>query len=457
MKRIIRVSFLVCAFALIGAGLNESNAKREEITFSNQVARIFQQSCQVCHHPGDIAPFSLMTYREARPWARSIKEKVILREMPPWQADPRYGDFINDSRLSQKDIDTIAAWVDQGAKEGDPRFLPPARDFAQEWRIGKPDQVLSMTEEYVIEPYDPDNYVYFTIPIDFKEDRWVQAAEIRPGNRRVVHHAIAHILTPRARAASRSGKAADSGPPIFYHQGSLARVRADVPVIDDGAKAPGGGAAFKRRQGEEDEDGFSIMLTSFAPGKQPDVFLPGMAKKIPAGSVIVLQMHYSSFRGALDKTEKDRTSIGLIFAKEPPPKQVRTLTIPNHFFKIPPGADNHEVTASYTFEEDVELIDYMPHMHLRGKDMKYEAVYPDGRREILLLVPKFNFNWQTLYRLKKSIPVPKGTRIIVTAHFDNSPKNKYNPNPQIAVRWGDPTSDEMMIGWLDYAVPEVHK
>jgi hypothetical protein len=293
------------------------------------------------------------------------------------------------------------------------------------------------------------NYVYFTLPTDFKEDRWVQAAEIRPGNRRVVHHAIAHILTPQA--ASRNNES-DSGPQIFYRQGTLARVRWDAPIIDDGANAPHGGAAFNRRQGQEDADGFSILLTSFAPGKQPDVFPSGVAKKIPAGSKIILQMHYSSFRGALDKTEKDRTRVGLVFANEPPAKQARTLTVPNHFFRIPAGADNHEVTASYTFEEDVELLAYMPHMHLRGKDMKYEVLYPDGRREALLMVSKYSFNWQTLYRLKKPVPLPKGARVIVTAHFDNSPRNKYNPNPAVAVRWGDPTSDEMMIGWLDYAV-----
>jgi mono/diheme cytochrome c family protein len=432
------------------------------ITFTRDVARIFYENCAECHRPNDIAPFSVLTYKDVRPWARSIREKVITREMPPWYADPRYGHFKNEARLSKKDIDTIVAWADQGAKEGDPKDLPVLPGYIEGWRIGKPDQVFSMTEEYTIKPDDPDNYVYFVVPTEFKEDRWVQAAEIRPGNKKLVHHVIAHILTPQAIAGSRrSGAQADrqaeNEQSIFYKEGGLARVKLDAPVVDDGANAPNGGAAFKRRAGEEGSDLFSILLTSYAPGKDPDVFAPGTAKRIPAGSRIVLQMHYSRFRGALGKPERDRTSVGLIFAKEPPPNRVVTLTIPNHFFKIPAGADDHEVTAAYTFDQDVKLVDYMPHMHLRGKQMKYEVIYPGGKRETLLWVPKFNFNWQTLYRLKDPIMIPKGSRMIITAHFDNSSKNKYNPDPGKPVRWGDPTYDEMMIGWMDYAVPNPGK
>lgn len=429
-----------------------------EVTFNRDVAPILFKHCTECHRPNDAAPFSLLSYTDARPWARSIREKILTREMPPWHADQRYGDFSNDARLSRKEIDTIVAWVDRGALEGNPKHLPPIPEYIDGWRIGTPDQVFSMSEEHNIEPGAPDDYFEFTIPTRFKEDKWVQAAEIRPSNRRLVHHAIAHILTPQAIARSRQGgdRPASQGkdePKIFYKQGSLSRVKMDAPVIDDGAGATNGGSLFKRRTSDQGSDLFSILLTSYAPGKGPDVYDRGTAKKIPAGSIIVLQIHYSSFRGSLDKPAKDRTSIGLVFAGEPPAHRVVTLTVPNHFFKIPPGADNHQVTASYTFEEDVRLIDYMPHMHLRGKDMKYEALYPDGRRETLLWVPRFNFNWQTTYYLKTSIPIPKGTKTIITAHFDNSSRNKYNPDPSKAVRWGDPTYDEMMIGWLEYVVP----
>jgi len=429
-----------------------------DVTFTKDVAPILFKHCAECHRPNDAAPFSVLTYKDARPWARSIREKVLSREMPPWHADQRYGDFINDARLSRKDIDTITAWVDRGAPEGDPKDLPAVPEYIDGWRIGTPDQVFSMGEEHTIEPGAPDDYFVFTIPTRFNEDKWIQAAEIRPSNRRIVHHAIAHILTPQTIARSRQENGQSSvknepEPPIFYRQGSLSRVKMDAPVIDDGARSINGGSLFKRTAGSQGSDLFSILLTSYAPGKGPDVYGRGMAKKVPAGSIIVLQVHYSSFRGSLDKPAKDRTSVGLVFAGEPPADRIVTLTVPNHFFKIPAGAGNHEVTAAYAFEEDVRLVSYMPHMHLRGKDMKYEVLYPDARRETLLWVPNFNFNWQSTYYLKSLIPIPKGSRLIVTAHFDNSAKNKYNPDPNKAVRWGDPTYDEMMIGWMEYVVP----
>jgi hypothetical protein len=428
------------------------------VTFNGDVAPILYEHCAECHKPDDVAPFSVLTFKDVRPWARSIREKVITREMPPWHADPRYGDFNNDARLSDKDIDTIVAWVDQGAREGDPAHIPHLPDQTEGWRIGKPDQVLSMSEEYTVKPDDPDVYVYAVIRATFTRDTWVQAAEIRPSNRKIVHHVIAHILTPQAIAGSKGGgnrpdNQAESEPPIFYKEGGLARVKMDAPVIDDGAGAPNGGSLFKRRGDDEGSDLFSVLLTSYAPGKGPDVFPPRTAKRIPAGSQIVLQIHYSRFRGAANQPQRDRTLVGLVFAKEPPQKRVVTLTIPNHFFKIPAGAANHQVTAAYTFEQDVQLVDYMPHMHLRGKEMKYEVIYPNGRRETLLWVPRFSFNWQTVYVLKQPISIPKGARMIITAHFDNSAKNKYNPDPGRAVRWGDPTYDEMMIGWMDYIIP----
>jgi hypothetical protein len=454
-------AFTLCSLLFVLANTSANSRLKKEITFTGDVAVIFYKNCADCHRPQDIAPFSVLAYKEVRPWARSIREKVVTRQMPPWYADRRHGDFENITRLSQTEIDTIVGWVDQGAREGDPKFLPPPPDYSQEWKIGKPDQVFSMTQDYVIEPEVPDNYVYYTMPTRFREDKWIQAAEIRPGNKKVVHHVIAHILTPAAIAKSRAGDSQSRSETqnesnIFYKEGGLARVKQDAPVIDDGAKLPNGGAVFKRQISEQGSDLFSILLASYAPGKAPDIYAQGMAKKIPAGSLIVLQLHYSSFRGALAQPQTDRTSVALVFAKEPPDKEVRTLTVANHFFKIPPGADNHAVTASHTFDQDVELINYMPHMHLRGKDMKYEAIYPNGRREILLWVPRFNFNWQTVYRLKNAITMPKGTKLIVTAHFDNSPANRYNPDPTKAVRWGDPTYDEMMVGWLDYVMPKTH-
>jgi hypothetical protein len=442
---------------VVTAGANSDTLDKNEITFSKDVAPIFYQHCAECHRPNDMAPFSVLTYKDVLPWVESIREKVAAREMPPWHADSRYGEFLNDRRLSTAEIEKITTWVGQGAREGNPEDLPPEPKLVRGWKMGKPDYVLAMSEEYTIEAHAPDSYVYVTFPTKFKEDTWVQAAEILPGNKRIVHHVIAHVLTPEALAsgAKRSNAEfpqAENEPTIFYKQGSLSRVKMDAPVIDDGANAPNGGSLFKRRT-DDGGGGYSMLLASYAPGKGPDVYPGGTAKRIPAGSTILLQIHYSSFHGAIKTPQKDRTIVGLIFAKTPPEKRAVTFTVPNQFFKIPAGAVNHRVTAAYTFDREVQLISYMPHMHLRGKDMKYEVVFPDGRRQTLLWVPKFDFNWQTVYRLKDAIMIPKGTRIIVTAHFDNSAKNKHNPDPTKVVRWGDPSYDEMMIGWIEYLVP----
>ena len=452
---------LLMALATIGLivvtrGANSATSDKVEVTFSKDVAPIFYQHCAECHRPHDIAPFSVLTYKEVLPWAESIREKVSAREMPPWHADSRYGEFLNDRRLSKQDIETIVTWVARGAKEGNPKDLPAPPKYFPGWKMGKPDYVLAMSEDYTIEAHAPDSYVYVTFPTRFKEDRWVQAAEIRPGNRGIVHHVIAHVVTAEAlsggaKRVSAEFPQADTEPSIFYKEGSLSRVKMDAPVIDDGANAPNGGSLFKGRPGDGVAQ-YSVLLASYAPGKGPDVYPPGTAKLIPAGSTIILQIHYSSFHGRIETPQRDRTIMGLIFAKAPPDRRAVTFTVPNHFFKIPPGAANHKVTAAYTFDREVQLISYMPHMHLRGKDMKYEVVFPDGRRETLLWVPKFDFNWQTVYRLKHPMIIPKGSRIIVTAHFDNSAKNKHNPDPTKAVRWGDPSYDEMMIGWLEYVV-----
>ncbi|HXG94329.1 MAG TPA: cytochrome c [Blastocatellia bacterium] len=447
---------LIVAICLIALGqYSSANSNKKEVTFSKDVAPIFYKHCVECHKPNDIAPMSLVSYKDARPWARSIKEKVITREMPPWSPDPHYGDFSNDKRMTQQEIDTIAAWVDQGAKEGNPKELPPAPEFAKGgWQLGKPDVVLTMGEEFTVEPTAPDNYINFFIPTNFDKDVWVQAAEIMPGNKKVVHHVIAFIQTPeqmaKRLAAGEAGKKRTTRSSIMYMDGTLRRVKMDAPVDDntcDNQPPQGGG---QRSNGDEDREG--ALLAGFAPGMGPNVYAPGTAKLVPKGATIMFQMHYSSFRGALEKPEKDRTSIGLWLAKEPPDKMAFTAGVANVMFKIPAGAENHEVMACMTAPRDIQIMGYMPHMHLRGKDMKYEVIYPDGRRETLLWVPKFNFNWQINYTLKKPITIPKGSKIIVTAHFDNSAKNKYNPDPKKDVRWGDPTYDEMMIGWLEMVI-----
>ncbi|MFL6216502.1 MAG: DUF3471 domain-containing protein [Blastocatellia bacterium] len=415
------------------------------VTFSKEIAPILYKNCVVCHHPNDLAPMSLLTYKEARPWARSIKEKVVNREMPPWQADPHYGQFANDKRLSQEEVAAIAAWVDGGAKEGDAKDLPPAPRFNDDWQLGKPDLLLSMQQEYTVEASGPDEYIRFVIPVSVTEVKWIRAVEIHPGNKRVVHHAVAFLQTPEMIAAAKAGgdsiNATPSDSSIFYKEGTLIRTKADAPTYDDGCNAPGGG--FARGSGQET---IGPLLGFYAPGKDVDEFPAGTAKFIRPGSNVVIEMHYSKTTG---KPEKDRTTVGLFFAKGTPDQVIQSNGALNHYFRIPPGATNHEVTACYKFSNDALLYTLMPHMHRRGKDMKYDLVYPDGRRETLLAV-KYNFSWQSMYRFKEPLLVPRGSQLIVTAHYDNSERNKWNPDPTKAVRWGDPTYDEMMIGYMDY-------
>jgi hypothetical protein len=457
MKRLLSVAMSVIAGGLVVLSTVSANSgPKKEVTFNRDVAPIFYKNCAECHRANDIAPMSLMSFKESRPWARSIKEKVISREMPPWSPDPKYGEFTNDHRLAQKEIDTIVAWVDQGAKEGDAKDLVvPEFTTTDGWRLGKPDAVFDLGQEFKVTPGMPDTIQNFIVPTNFKEDKWVTAAEILPGNRKVVHHVIAFIQTPEMIAQFQKGEGrarALMQSDVFYRDGTLLKVKADAPVIDNGCGAPNGGSAFKRPSASEGGDAFGLFLAGYAPGKGIDVFPPGTAKKVPAGSMIVFQMHYSSYGGKFDGAQGDKTRLGLHFASKPPERSLNTVGIQNHYFKLPAGDGNHEVSACFTFDADVKLTSYMPHMHLRGKDMKYDVIYPDGRTETLLWVPKFSFNWQTMYYLKKPVLLPKGTKMIVTAHFDNSDKNKYNPDPTKTIRWGDPTYEEMMIGWMEYYV-----
>jgi hypothetical protein len=444
---IFLIGCFIVALSLVSRTVNASGPNnKDEVTFSKDVAPILYKNCAACHRPDELAPMSLITYKDARPWARSIKDKVVTREMPPWGADPHYGQFSNDKRLSQDDVDTIAAWVDQGAKEGNPKDLPKMPNFDDQWQIGKPDVVLSMSHAYTIAAEGSDEYLDFVIPTDFKEFKWVKAIEIHPGNKRVVHHVVAFVQTPQMQSQT---KAASFNPTtvegsIFYKDGTLVRTRGDAPVFDDGCNAPNGG--FARGSGQET---LGPVLGFYSPGKDVDIFPDGMAKVIPPGSNIVIQMHYSKVTG---KAETDRTSVGLVFYKTVPDQILTSNGALNHYFMIPAGDDSHEVTACYNFRQDTELLTLMPHMHKRGKDMRYEAVYPDGRRETLLYVPHYSFNWQSMYRFEKPLLMPKGSKLIVTAHFDNSAKNKFNPDPTKTVRWGDPTYDEMMIGYIDYVL-----
>ncbi len=372
------------------------------VTFTRDVAPIVQNHCQECHRPSQVGPMSLLTYEDALSWSAMIREVVEEKRMPPWHADPKHGKFANDRSLSEKDRTTLLSWIDQKCPKGDPKDMPKPKTFAEGWRIGKPDAVLGMKVPITV-PAKADNgirYQYVPIPTNFDEDKWVQAAEAKPGNRGVVHHIIVYIIPP--------------------------------------------GTSMKDLRGGPDGIGRG-WLVAYAPGDMPAVYADGVAKKLPKGSMLLFQMHYTP--NGVEAT--DMSSVGLIFAKEPPKSEAKTRGIANRMV-IPPGDDNYEVKSATTFPQDTEIISLMPHMHLRGKDFSYRVVYPDGKAETLLVVPHYDFNWQSVYRFEKPLKLPAGSRIECTAHFDNSTKNPNNPDPKKTVRWGEQTWDEMMIGFVDY-------
>ncbi len=421
--------------ALLGCGLvftatNSATpatpATPATVTFNKDVAPILYANCASCHRPGEMAPMSLISYKEVRPWARSIREKVVGREMPPWYADPNHGEFANDRRLTAQQIETIRAWVDGGSKEGDPKDLPSPPKFpATGWKFGEPDIVLSMTETAEIPSDGTVPYRYYAVPTNFTEDKYVQFAEIKRGEPSVVHHVIISVREP------------DQGPLPPAGEIKLGQQRVNPETRDQ--QRP-------QRRGTN-PDG---MLIGWAPGMSPLTLRPGNAKLIKKGSVLIFQMHYTTTGTAA----KDATGVGLWFAKGPVEKRVITkgvLTDPGKLV-IPAGEANYESHSSYTFTEDVHIHMFMPHMHVRGKDFEYKLVYPDGTSKILLRVPKYDFNWQLVYLVKEPIAVPKGSRIDCVAHFDNSANNKFNPDPTKDIRWGDQTWEEMMIGWIDYTI-----
>lgn len=451
MKRIrLIVTSLICfavagGFALSAAEANGPGTSAKNVTFNKDIAPIFYKSCAECHRPGEAAPFSVLSYKDVRPWARSIKEKVVSRQMPPWHADPHVGQWANDPRLSQAQVDTISAWVDAGAIEGNPKDLPAAPKFVEGWGIGNPDVIIQMPEEYSVEASGPDEYQYFDAPTNFKEDKYVQMAEARPGNRKVVHHIIAFVVPPgqpslnmvpkEQRSAALEGSLKNTP---FYRDGFLIRMKKDQPVYNDGSEVP---ANLKGFNAVDD------FLTAYAPGSDYGEWKPGTAKRIPAGATIRFQVHYSKVAGSV---QKDRSMIGLVFAKQPPEKLMRTRAVANVFFEIPANTERHKVTAAWKPSLDITLYSLMPHMHYRGVAMEYKVFYPDGRSEVLLNVPAYSFNWQMAYRPQSPIHIPAGSRIQVTGYFDNSAKNKFNPDPAQAVRQGEPTYDEMMMGFMDY-------
>jgi len=391
-------------------------------TFYKDVQPILQQHCEGCHRPGEIGPMSLGTYQQVRPWAASIKEAVTLKKMPPWFADPHYGKFANDRSLTTEQIDMIKTWADKGAPEGDKKDAAPAPKFIDGWNIPKPDYVLQMPQPFAVPANGKVDYQYIVVPTGFTEDKWVRMAETRPTNHTVVHHMVVFVRTPDSKWLREAKPGVPYVPPPLP-PGDLTNI--------------GGGG--------------SEILTIYTPGIVPDQWAPNQAKLIKAGSDLVLQVHYTPN----GKATEDQTKIGMVFAKEAPEERIRSVSVANTDFVIPPNDPDFKVDGQLRFRGPGKIVDFFPHMHLRGKDFEYRAVYPTGETSVLLRVPKYDFNWQLAYKPADPIVYPAGTRIECTAHFDNSPNNPYNPDPKATVRFGEQSWEEMMIGFMDIAIPRV--
>jgi len=396
-------------------------------TFYRDVLPILQEHCQVCHREGGIAPLPFETYEQTRRYAAAIRIATQEKTMPPWFADPWIGHFSNDPSLTPQQIATLAAWAVAKAPAGDPRDAPAPRRWAKSWTIPKPDVVLKMPEGVSLPAAGDVEYTYEIVPAHFIGDRWVQSAEVLPELRANVHHAVVYVRPPDSNW--------------------LRHAPVGKPFTASTLTDP------EDRRGAHWTD--SDVLLVYAPGSSPDSWAATMAKFIPAGSDLVLQMHYTTN----GRAAFDRTAIGLVFLKEPPAQRVLTLQLTNDHFVIPPGAPNYRVEARGTLPNGATLLSFFPHMHLRGKRFEYNILHTEkpadgqlGRRIEPLLRVNYHFHWQMSYRLAEPRSLKAGTELQAVAWYDNSRGNPHNPDPDAAVRWGEQTYDEMMVGFFDVAV-----
>jgi hypothetical protein len=401
-------------------------------TFSKDVAPILYKNCTNCHRPGEIGPMALITYKDARPWAKSISTRVANGTMPPWHADPSHGQFLNDRSLKAADRDAILKWASSGAPEGNAADLPKLPTFTEGWQMGQPDAVFTMQEDYPVPAGGTIDYKFFEVPTNLTEDKWVQAVEVRPGSPAVVHHVIVYMRgepsEPRQAAPAGQG-AARPTPPFSFGQGM--RRPADAPKPDK--------ASVENDRAPKRDPG--AWLTGYAPGQSVRVYQPGTALKIPKGAVLTLAMHYT----ANGKEATDRTRIGVKYAPEPPKTEVLVVPLQTANFVLKAGSNDTRVDAEMTMNTDVTLWSVLPHTHMRGKRWEVSAVYPDGRSELILDVPRYDFNWQTDYIYKEPLLLPKGSKLKTSAWYDNSTANKANPDPTKDVYWGDQTWEEMQF------------
>jgi hypothetical protein len=370
------------------------------------VAPILQKSCVPCHTAGGIGPFAMSSYDKVKGRADMIEEVLLTQRMPPWHADPHYGSFVNERSLTPEQAQTLERWVAQGAPRGsgdDP--LAAAATPAPEWPLGQPDVLVKFPTAQEVPASGVFDYRYVYVRSPLSTNAWLRAAVVKPGNRKVVHHILVLVATPQELQNRR---------------------------MRGGGEAGGGGL-----------NGY---FAAYVPGYEAIPYPENSGKLLPAGSIMVFQVHYT----ATGKPESDVSEMGLYLCKEKPALELKTRSAFNVEFTIPPGVPNQETTAEFTFKKDAVLYEMSPHMHLRGSWFRYEAVYPDGKKEVLLSVPHYDFRWQHLYRFAEPKRLPAGTRLVCTGAHDNSAQNPDNPDPKETVQFGNQTFEEMFIGYFNY-------
>jgi hypothetical protein len=390
-------------------------------TYTKDVAPILFRNCTTCHRPGEIGPMALLTYEDVRPRAKAIRDKISEGAMPPWHADMPHGTFLNERGLTDAEKATIFRWVANGAPQGDPKDMPRAPEYPQGWSIGKPDVVFEMAEDYKVPADDVIQYEYFYIPTNFTEAKWIQAIEVRPGNRNVVHHVL-----------------------VFY------KAKPDVqraPVLKFNPEWQKLGPSTPGKHPAVEDQVPSRLLATYAPGTNPQVFPAGTAMRLEPGGVVELQVHYT----ASGQDEIDRTKVGFIFSKEPAPREVRASHFFNSTLSLPAGAADVAVNSEVEFVQPATVWGLFPHTHVRGKKWEYVLQLSDGTKKTILSVPRYDFNWQTYYMFREPLQVPQGAKIVSTAWYDNSAANKSNPDPTVNVKWGDQTWEEMQYTGLLYS------
>ncbi len=453
---------------MVSAALIADRNQAAGVTFTRDVAPIIFNKCANCHRPGEVAPMPLTSYAEVRPWSKAIREAIVERTMPPWFADPKTSTlhFSNDRQLSQKEIETIVAWVDAGAPKGDAKDLPAFPNYVAGWTFGEPDLVVEMPIDYEVQAEGELPMQNFYVPVPFNEERWVEKVELRPGNPAVVHHSIVNVVTLPPGTSIVNGRAVRDG----------ASSSQNNALNRQSARETGGLSEGGAREVAQSQDSFTrsgaFKLVGQAPGKGFERHHEGTAKRILPGMYFQFNMHYQP----AGRVEKDRSKLGLWFARKPVTHEVLTKGVTDTIYiggkelseirtvngkeikvrgkipNIPPNVDNWEISGEVTIKEAITLYAFAPHMHLRGKDISYTLVWPDGRRQVLLNVPKFDFNWQLHYELAEPLKIPAGSKIVSVAHYDNSIKNRYNPAPQKEVYWSEQSWDEMFIPWFEYTI-----